>query len=165
MTTATRLMREVVTRLTRHAVTPQAARRGESERGGGAFSVPMAIAMLAMILVLGLVIDGVRAAQGLARADAIAQEAARAGGQALDPAALARGVTAVDPDAATIAAQAYLTAAGATGEATVIAPDRIHVTATITRPTVVLGLLGRTELVSQGSADAVLVAVPPGAGP
>lgn len=136
----------------------------DPERGGGAVSVPMAIAFLAMVLVVGLVIDGVRAAQGLARADAIAEEAARTAGQSLDAAALSRGVAAIDGAAAAASAQAYITAAGASGTATIVAPDRIRVTVTINRPTIILGLIGRDELTSRGSAEAVLVPVLPDRG-
>jgi hypothetical protein len=133
----------------------------DHEHGGGAVSAPVAVALLAMILVIGLAIDGVRAAQGLATADSIAEEAARTAGQALDGAALVRGVAVVDPAAATSAAQAYVDAAGATGAAAVTG-DRIHVDVTITRPTVLLGLIGRDQLTSHGSADAVLVPTDPG---
>jgi hypothetical protein len=137
----------------------------DRELGGGSVSAPVAVALLAMILVVGLAIDGVRAAQGLATADAVAEEAARAAGQGLDRGALVRGVAVVDPAAATSAAQAYITTAGATGTATVIGSDRIHVDVTITRPTVLLGLIGRDQLTSRGSADAVLVPTDPGDGP
>ena len=132
-----------------------------AEGGGGSVSAPMAILVLAAALVLGLVVDGVRAAQGLARADAVAEEAARAAGQELDPLALAAGMPAVDPDAAADAARAYLAAAGATGTVDIIGPDRIRVDTTLVQPTVILGLIGRTELTSTGSAEAVLVTVNP----
>jgi hypothetical protein len=135
-----------------------------AERGGGAVSAPVAIALLALIIVVGLAIDGVRAAQGVARADAIAEEAARAAGQALDRGALINGVAAVDPTAAVSAANAYLSAAGASGTATVRGAGAIHVDVTITRPTVLLGLIGRDQLTSRGSADAVLVPLTPGVG-
>ena len=131
------------------------------ETGGGAVSVPMAILVLAAALIIGLTIDGVRAAQGLARAEAIAEEAARAAGQALDPVALAAGTPAVDPAAAADAARDYLAAAGATGTVDIVAPDRIRVDTTLVQPTVVLGLIGRTEVTSTGTAEAVLVAVTP----
>lgn len=135
--------------------------RLDAQRGGGAVSVPMAVAMLAMIVVIGLAVDGVRAAQGLARADAIAEEAARAAGQSLDTASLSRGVAAVDPTAATAAARSYLDAAAAVGTVVVAAPDRIRVDVTVTQPTILLGLIGRDELISHGSAEAVLVPVLP----
>jgi hypothetical protein len=137
----------------------------DTERGGGAVSVPMAVAMLALLLVVGLAVDGVRAAQGVARADAIAEEAARAAGQALDSSALSRGVAVVDPVAAVSAAQQYLASAGAVGTVTVDAPDLIRVEVTLTRPTVLLGLIGRDQLTSRGSAEAVLVPTLPGVGP
>lgn len=132
-----------------------------AERGGGSVSVPMAILILAAAVVIGLAIDGVRAAQGLARADAVAEEAARAAGQAFDPVAVARGTPAVDPTAAVATARAYLYAAGAAGTVEITAPDRVRVRATLTRPTVLLGLLGQPELISTGSAEASLVQVGP----
>jgi hypothetical protein len=82
------------------------------DRGGGAVSVPMVICILAIVVVAGLTVDGVRAAQGIARADALAEEAARAAGQALDPVALSAGTAVIAPDAAADAARAYLATAG-----------------------------------------------------
>jgi Flp pilus assembly protein TadG len=139
--------------------------RSDRERGGGAVSVPMAICILAILAVAGLAVDGVRAAQGIARADAIAEEAARAAGQALDPAALATGTAVIAPAAAADAARAYIAATGATGEVTVTGPDRVRVEVTLQRPTVLLGLVGREVLTSRGTAEAVLVPVLPGGTP
>lgn len=135
------------------------------ERGGGSVNAPMAICVLAMVLMLGLAVDGVRAAQGVARADALAEEAARAAGQELDPSALIRGVVAVDPDRAAAAARNYLASAGVEGEIVIIAPDRVRVEVTVRRSAVLLGLLGRGEITSDGSAEAELVPVLPGEGP
>ena len=136
----------------------------KGERGGGALSVPAAISVLALAVAIGLGIDGVRAAQGLATADAVAEEAARAAGQALDVAAARRGSTAVDPVAAVTAAQRYLEAAGVPGTVAVVDAQRIRVEVSITRPTVLLGLIGRPEISSTGQADAVLVPVTPDGG-
>lgn len=133
----------------------------EGERGGGALSVPAAISVLALAVAIGLGIDGVRAAQGLATADAVAEEAARAAGQALDVAAARRGSAAVDPVEAVAAAQRYLEAAGVTGSVAVVDPQRIRVEVSITRPTVLLGLIGRPEISSTGQADALLVPITP----
>lgn len=135
------------------------------ERGGGAVSAPMAIAAVALLAAIGMGIDGVRAAQGLATADAVAEEAARAAGQALDVDELRRGYAVVDPAAAVAAAQAHLAAAGVDGTVTVLAPQRIRVEARITQPTILLGLVGHTEITSSGAAEAVLVAVPDGGPP
>jgi hypothetical protein len=114
--------------------------------------------------VVGLAVDGVRAAQGVARADAIAEEAARAAGQALDPVALQGGRIALDTNSAIRAAQEYLAAAGVQGSVAVSAPQRVEVTVRISRPTVLLGLLGRPEIVSTGTAEAQLVPVIPDGG-
>lgn len=137
----------------------------ESERGGGAVSVPMAVMLLALLAVIGLGVDGVRAAQGLARADAIAEEAARAAGQALDPRALHSGDIALDPARAVEAAQAYLAAAGTDGTVTVAGPRRVRVHVRITRPTVLLGLVGRPSITSEGTAEADVISVPPNGEP
>jgi len=134
------------------------------ERGGGAVSVPMAIAVLALIAVLGLTVDGVRAAQGVARADAVAEEAARAAGQALEAGELSRGVAAVDPAPAGAAARQYLTDAGAEGTVSFPAGDVVRVEVTLRRPTILLGIVGRDELVSHGSAEARLVPTDPAGG-
>lgn len=134
------------------------------ERGGGAVSVPMAIALLALLMVAGLAIDGARRAQQIATADALAEEAARAGGQAVDLIALQRGDPALDPDDASAAAQDYLNAAGVSGQVVVVAPDRIRVQVTLRRPTVLLGLVGIDEIIATGSAEADVVPAAPGPG-
>ncbi|WP_296369241.1 hypothetical protein [Pseudonocardia sp.] len=132
------------------------------EQGGGAFAVPAAIALLAMFIIVGLGVDGVRHAQQIATADAVAEEAARAGGQALDPTALAAGRAELDPTTAAAAAQAYLAASGVAGTVTIPAPGRIHVDVTTHRPTVLLGLIGIDEITATGSAEAELVVAEPG---
>lgn len=134
------------------------------ERGGGAVAAPMAIAVLAMLAVIGLGIDGVRAAQGRANATEVAGEAARAAGQSLDTRQLRLGVATVDPARAVNAAQAYLADAGVTGTATVVDPQQIAVEVTVTRPTVLLGLIGIDSITSHGTAVARLVPVQPAPG-
>lgn len=132
------------------------------EQGGGAFTVPAAIALLAMFIIIGLGVDGVRKAQQVATADAVAEEAARAGGQALDPTALASGRAVLNPAGAMAAAQGYLTAAGVVGTVSIPAPGRVHVDVTLRRPTVLLGLIGIDEITATGSADADVVVADPG---
>jgi hypothetical protein len=140
-------------------------RERDGERGGGAVSVPAAIAVLALLVLIGMAVDGVRAAQAIATADAIAAEAARAGGQAVDLAALAEGASRVDPAEAAAASRAYLRSAGADGTVTVVGPDTIRVEVTVTRPTVLLGLAGHPEITSHGSATARLIRVDAGGAP
>lgn len=131
------------------------------ERGGGAVSVPVAVSLLALIMAVGLAVDGVRAAQGLATADSVAEEAARAAGQALDASSLARGVVSVDGARAAAAARQYLIDAGVEGRVAVVSPYVVRVDVEITRPTILLGLVGREQIVSRGSAEAQLVPVQP----
>jgi hypothetical protein len=131
------------------------------DRGGGTVSAPMAIMILAAAVAVGLAVDGVRAGQGVARADAVAEEAARAAGEAFDPVSLVRGRAVVEPGAAVTAARAYLDAAGATGTVHIVGPDRIRVDTELTQPTILLGLIGRPEMTSTGSAEAVLRPVAP----
>ncbi len=126
------------------------------ERGGGAVSAPMAVAVLGLFVAVGLGIDGVRAAQGLAHADAVAEEAARAAGQAIDVTSVRRGAVEVDPPAAVAAARQYLAQSGAEGEVTIVGPQRIRVQTRVTRATVLLGLAGRDSVTSTGSAEAVV---------
>lgn len=79
---------------------------------GAAISV-LVVGMATVILCcLGLVVDGGRALQAADRAEAIADEAARAGGQALDRAAAVAGEDVLDPVAAVLAARAYIDEAG-----------------------------------------------------
>jgi hypothetical protein len=125
----------------------------------------MALAAIAMLVAIGLGVDGVRAVQGLANADAIAEEAARAAGQALDPDALRRGTATVEPTAAAAAARHYLAEVGAAGTVTIVASGRVRVEARITRPAVLLCLVGRNEITSVGTAEALLVPVSPVGGP
>jgi Flp pilus assembly protein TadG len=119
--------------------------------------IVLTVAVLAMI---GLSVDGGGKVRALERADNLASEAARAAGQAIyAPQAIEGGDKVVDPAAAVAAAQNYLTAAGVTGTVTV-APDRKHVTVTvtITYNTVFLGLIGIDTLTATRQATAVLVA-------
>src|SRR4051812_12393332 len=84
------------------------------DRGG--VTVFVAVCVIALIAIIGLAVDGGSKMRATERADYIAGEAARAGGQAIDPAdAISGTALRVDPQDAQAAAQAYLHAAGATG--------------------------------------------------
>lgn len=138
--------------------------RGDGERGGGAVSVPVAIMLIALLTIAGLAVDGARKAQGIATADALAEEAARTGAQAVEPVAAQRGVAQLEPAAARAAAEQYLDATGTTGTVTVTA-DRIAIEVTIRRPTVLLGLVGVDSITTTGSAEVRLVPSGPGGTP
>ena len=134
-------------------------RPGAGENDRGSISVFVACSVVGLLLIVGLVVDGgvkVRAAQ---EADALAAEAARAAGQAIDvPAAVAGGDVRVDRQAAANAANAYLSAAGAPGTVTVSPDGRaIDVTVTITRPTAFLSLIGLADVTVTGHSSVTLV--------
>ena len=147
-------------RWARHLTTRLAARLGPSERGS--VSLLVVATTLGLLLLTALIVDGGRKAQNLATTTSIAEEAARAAGQAIDPLALAQGrpIT-LDPTRAAAEARAYLAAAQATGTVTVTGTT-LTVTVTRTRPTVFLGALGITQLTVTRTAKAELVT---GAGP
>ncbi len=138
------------------------------ERGGGAVSVPMAVVLLALLAVVGLAVDGARKAQQIATADAIAEEAARTGAQAVDPTATQHGGARLAPADARTAAQRYLDAADTSGADTTVSgmvtvtADQVQVEVTLTAPTVLLGLVGVDTVTTTGSAQAQLVVTDPG---
>jgi Flp pilus assembly protein TadG len=135
-------------------------RLGRFSRGDdGRVSVYFAIAITALIVIIGLTVDGSGRFRMMQRADNIAAEAARAGGQALDAGqAISGGAKVVDPELAVGAAQAYLAAADVTGTVA-IAADRQHLTVTVTIPynTVMLSYIGIDRVSVTGHATAQLV--------
>ncbi|SEO89300.1 TadE/TadG family type IV pilus assembly protein [Actinacidiphila rubida] len=104
--------------------------RAADDRGG--IAVYTAIVTVMLLGIIGLVVDGGGKLRETERADTVAMEAARAGGQALDPAAAITGTAyRVDPQAARAAAYAFLHQAGARGHVN-ISPDRTSITVTVT---------------------------------
>lgn len=124
-----------------------------SERGS--VSVWMMTIATAMVLLLGLAVDASGQIHTRARAQGVAAEAARAGGQQLTGAGAIRGQDPViDPAAAVLAASTYLAAApGITGTATITAAQRIVVTTEATYQTKFLSLIGITTLPVSGHAE------------
>ncbi|MFH8698855.1 TadE/TadG family type IV pilus assembly protein [Streptomyces chartreusis] len=93
--------------------------RGRFDDRGGV-SAFVAVCVLALIGITGIAVDGGSKMRATERADYIAGEAARAGGQAIDPAEAITGTAiAVDPQDAAAAAQSYLRGAGVTGTVSV----------------------------------------------
>ena len=112
-----------------------------------------ALAALALLLMVGLVVDGAGRMRALGRADRIAAEAARAGVEAADT----RGpVVVLDRPAARAAAAAYLQAAGVTGSVTISGPRTVAVVVTVAGTDVILGLVGSGKYAVTGSAQATL---------
>lgn len=125
----------------------------------GRVSVFFAVGFLAVILLIGLFVDGGGRLRAIQRADSIAAEAARAAGQAINgPQAIGGGIKIVDPSRAVIAAQAYLDSAGVSG-IIMIADDRQHleVTVSIVYRYTMLSLLGYADTTVTGHATAVLL--------
>lgn len=138
-------------------------RRSRRLAGGGergSISLFAVVVVLGMMIVAGLVVDGGGKLRALQEADAVAAEAARAGGQALDVAEAARGgAIAVDPAAAVAAATAYLSAAGVTGTVTVLDGQRLQVSTSIDYQPVFLSVIGVGTLTANGEAEVRLVQV------
>lgn len=102
------------------------------QRDRGAVSTFLAVIALAMLMAAGLAYDGGRKVAALGEASHIAESAARAGAQAVDPAHLrTTGEVMLNPDQAVGLAGDYLADVGHTGQVTVAA-DQVTVTVTIT---------------------------------
>ena len=121
----------------------------------------------AVLLFAGLVLDGGLALAAKVRAIGAAQEAARAGGQAIDLGAYRTdGTLRLDPDRAAALARAYLTDAAisrshATGGgpadltvSVVVVGDTITVTIAVSEPTQLLGLVGISSIRVSGTGSA-----------
>lgn len=127
--------------------------QAREERGMTAvFVIFLATAFLAMA---GLVIDGGYAMAGSRRLTNHAEQAARIGADAINPASLRDGgEPRVDPAAAAVAARAYLDRVGSQGASVSVHGDTVHVTIRDRKRTTVLSAVGITSLPISGSASA-----------
>ncbi|MFF7987092.1 pilus assembly protein TadG-related protein [Streptomyces sp. NPDC007901] len=127
------------------------------DRGG--VTVFVAICVIALIGIIGIAVDGGSTMRATERADYVAGEAARAGGQAIDPAdAISGKAIVVDPQAAAAAAQSYLRSAGATGTVSVSGDGKtLTVTVTGTYATSFLSAVGISSLSVTGHGTATLL--------
>jgi hypothetical protein len=113
-----------------------------------------ALAAVALLLMVGLVVDGAGRMRAAGRADRLAGEAARAAVEAVET----RGRTLMlNRPAAVAAATAYLRSAGVTGTVTVVGPRTVRVTVTVPGSYLILGLVGAGGYHLSGSADATTV--------
>ncbi|MFE9454054.1 TadE/TadG family type IV pilus assembly protein [Streptomyces sp. NPDC006739] len=133
--------------------------RRERLDDAGGVTVFVAVCVIALIGIIGLAVDGGSKMRATERADYIAGEAARAGGQAIDPADAITGRAIIaDPQAASAAAQAYLRSAGATGTVTVSGDGKtLTVTVTGTYDTTFLSVMGIGSLPVTGHGKAILL--------
>ncbi|WP_153815688.1 pilus assembly protein TadG-related protein [Streptomyces sp. SUK 48] len=136
-------------------------RRLKRVRGNddGGITVFVAVCVLALTGIIGVAVDGGSKMRATERADYIAGEAARAGGQAIDPADAINGTaTNVDPPAAAAAAQAYLSSAHATGTVSVSGDGKaLAVTVTSSYATTFLSVVGISSLPVTGHGKAILL--------
>jgi hypothetical protein len=112
---------------------------------------------LALILMIGLVLDGGLTLSARERALGEAQEAARAGAQAVNLATYRQnGSLVLDPAQAAADARAYLAGIGASGTATATA-NTVTVTVTIVQPMQILSAAGLRAVTVHATATAVPV--------
>ncbi len=122
----------------------------------GAVSLFLVVAVLALFIAVGLVVDGGQKLRSTQRADDVAAEAARAGVQSIQPANTVRGQPAqVNPEAAIGAARHYLSAAGVAGTVTVTG-GRVQVSTSISFNPAFLSLIGLGTQTVTGRAEARL---------
>ncbi len=132
------------------------ARRWD-DRGG--VTVFVAVCVVALIGIIGVAVDGGGKMRATERADHVAGEAARAGGQAIDPAAAISGESiVVKPQDAVAAAQAYLHSVGATGTVSVSADGKtLTVRTTSAYATKFLPVVGIGSMPVTGHGSATLL--------
>lgn len=120
----------------------------------GSLALAAAIFFPAVLVLFGLVLDGGYTLAARQRAASTAENAARAGAQALDVAELRRtGRIQLDQRAAAAAARTYLTNVGETGRVEVRGTT-VTVTATARQPMTLLRLTGLTTVTVTARASA-----------
>ena len=135
--------------------------RRHDERGS--VTAWFATVSFALVVIVGLVLDGGAQLHAEERAFGIAAQAARTGGQQLDTAAVvASQGFAVDPDQAVDAAHQYLAEVGVDGTVWVDG-DQVHVVVNDSYTPVVLGMLGLGPFTIEATASARLIRVLGGA--
>jgi Flp pilus assembly protein TadG len=125
----------------------------------GSIGLLLALLMVGLMAMAGRVVDGGAALAARGRAADVAQQAARAGADALLPASLRTSTPdqlQVDPNAARAAAQQVLDAGGVTGQVT-ISGDTVTVHAHLTRRTALLSAVGINHVTGSASATATVL--------
>jgi Flp pilus assembly protein TadG len=123
---------------------------------GGSISLTLVVMVSSLLVAVGLVVDGGAKLRAVQQATAVAGEAARAATQQVNVVGVQTAGTArLDVAAARRAARETLTDAGVEGSVTVDT-GQVSVTATVSRPTIFLSLLGVGSVMGSGSATADL---------
>ena len=123
----------------------------------GSITAYLLIMTVALVVLAGLVLDGGAALTAHGTAADTAQQAARAGADALDEQSLRAGTPAgltTNPAAAREAAVAVLAAADVTGDITVTG-TAVTVTARATTPTAILAIVGINQVGGTATATAI----------
>ena len=138
--------------------------RDRVSRDRGGVSIMFAVGMTAVMLIIGLSVDGGGQIRETQRADDIAAEAARAGGQEIDMTNIVATPIVIDQHDARAAVQSYLDQAAASDGITISGytvtfPDTQHITVQLKLDyhTAVLSIINVTNLTASGSGTAVLV--------
>lgn len=126
-----------------------------SERGGGSTSLRVLILVPMLLLLAGLIVDGGRHTQATATAQQVANEAARAGSNAMAPSLLAGGSP--DKAAGAVAAERYMAASQVSGSVSINGAGQMIVTTRVTRPTIFLSMVGLRTVSGEGAAVVTLV--------
>lgn len=111
----------------------------------GSLTVFLSVLAVALLAMVGLVVDAGRAIAAQGEAMAVAEQAARAGAGQLSIDALRSGTVVVDPAAAMSAAQGYLAAAGGTGSVSV-SGNQVTVRIDKREPTALLAIVGIRQI-------------------
>ncbi|WP_019873213.1 Tad domain-containing protein [Sporichthya polymorpha] len=135
---------------------PQHHRRCQAAaaRDEGSITPFVVVITAALLAMAGLVVDGGYALAARQQAAGTAEQAARAGADALNrEAAMRGGPLRIDPAAARAAAERYLSTAGSTGQVNVVG-QTVTVTVRITRATAILSAVGIDTLTATATASA-----------
>lgn len=136
------------------ARTFRASRRRHDERGS--LSLFFVVVVISMLAAVGLVVDGSRQVSAQRHAEAAAEDAARAGGQAISSSALTgQSELSVDTGRAAAAARGNLSAAGVDGDVSVNGTT-LTVTTTTHQSTIFLSMIGIDGFTVHGRATARL---------
>ncbi len=127
---------------------------GTSNRDRGSISAFVALMVVALMALLGLVVDGGRAMAAHQAAMDEAEQAARSGAGAVSTSALRSGSLVLDPSAAVTSADAFTVAAGHPGTAKA-SGDSVTVSVHYRMATTVLGMVGISSLPVSATATAV----------
>lgn len=123
------------------------------EQDRGAITPMLVVVAVALLLMVGLVVDAGAKLNAVSQANDVAAQAAHAAAAQLDTgAALGGGQIQISTVDAEAAAYAVLTGAGMTGNVNIDGPI-VSVTATCTKPTAFLSLIGISTVQGTGTAQ------------